>query len=415
MTKNILLDTIPANARNLGTVNLGFEITKDVYDLDYCHWRTKLDAVGSKIYVNLFYPTHIFNLVSFLKKNNIPLRKEDRSGIKIIAGGQGVANLSAMDEIADEIYHGESDGDALDKNGWNRVTKLESEPRIKGNKAAIELTRGCKYRCAFCEYSHVHGGKYREKDIELVKKQILQVSPVTRRINFMSANIGSYSKLADLVDFCKANKVTILNSDLCVRDTEKAGDFVQSNVSVGVESFNEQTRMDIKKPITDANLLRFFEYCMFEKKVSNIHPYLIYGLPNDNYEKWFEWLKIIADMRRKVERPVRVEFNITNFEPCRGTPLENAPQVDFVQKDEFLKIWAEELVKNGFRKNGENEQKPITYVNARGRFGRKQKSYELLMALKTRSNITDALEKALPSGVGRSISDDEADRFLKLL
>jgi len=413
--KNILLDTIPANARNIGSVNLGYEITKNKFDLEYCHWRDVLDSIPEIIYANIFYPTHIFNLIGFLKRNNIPLLKNERV-TKIIVGGQGVSNLNGcLNDIVDEIFLGESDGTEIDKKGWFRKKEITSDPIIKNKKAVIELTRGCKYKCSFCEYSWVHGGKFREKDIALVKEQVDFVkNNGINQVNFLSANFGSYGDLEELGSYCDINKIRVLNSDLCLRDFDQAKNVFgkRSSIKVGVESFDEITRKSVNKQMSDENLLKFFYSAI--NYTSNIHCYLIFGLPNDNYQKWFDWLKTISDMRKQIERPIRIEFNITNFEPCLGTPLENANMVNFEEKDIFLKEWINNLVDLGFRKKrGDHE---ITYKNSGGRLGRKEKSYKLLMNLKTQdSKITNAIIGAFSNGVGRSILDKQADKFLDLL
>ena len=410
--KNIILNTIPADARSTGSINLGMEITKNKLNVSEAHWREQLDYVPEIIYANIFYITHIFNLISFLKRNNIEALKNKRRNTSIIVGGQGVSNLNGcLDEIVDEIYMGESDGDYIDKNGWVRVSEINSDLNIKGNKAVVELTRGCKYRCSFCEYGWVHGGKYREKDISLVKSQIqtIKLSGINN-INFLSANLASYSGINELIEYCAKNNIKILNSDLCIRDFDKInnGTFSKS-IKVGVESFDEITRKNMNKYISDDDLMEFFKEAT--KISSNIHCYLIYGLPNDNYAKWFEWVERLSYLRKGIEKPLRIEFNLTNFEPCKGTPLENAPMINFSDKNDFLQEWIENLIKFGFIK--QKDGVGITYKNAKGRLGRKENSYLLLMKLRdSSSEITNAIIESLPNGVGRSIKDPQAIKFL---
>ncbi|NLI05365.1 MAG: hypothetical protein GX483_08925, partial [Actinomycetaceae bacterium] len=179
----MLIDTIPRDARKTSSINLGFEIAREWHGLEPTHFTSRVLEVPDTIYANVFYPMNMINLVSFLKRKKIPVLKEERRQ-RLVVGGQGVNNTQCLSDIADEIYLGEIDGNYLE-NGWSRRDEIDSEPRLKEGKAVIELTRGCKYRCKFCEYGWVHGGRFREKDINLVKEQILYVLPKSNNINFM--------------------------------------------------------------------------------------------------------------------------------------------------------------------------------------------------------------------------------------
>lgn len=403
---NILVDTMPINARKKSSINMGYEIVRDAYGLRPVHFSDQLLKVPDIIYANVFYPTHLMNVVSFLKRNGIPVLKEEREQ-KLIVGGQGVSNVRCFDDIANEVFLGEADGDMIDRRGWHRKEVIDSPPRIKNGRATIELTRGCKYKCKFCEYSWVHGGRFREKDVELVKEQILYAIPKTRAINFMSANFGSYSKIDELIKFCDRYNIKMANSDVCIHDIGKQ--IPTGSIKVGVESFDEATRKFVNKPMSDEKLLKFFETAM--PKISSLHCYLIYGLPNDNYNRWFDWLFEISKIRRAIEHPLRVDINITNFEPCIGTPLENAPRVNFKEKNEFIKEWGAKLIESGLKNDS---GKPLTYGNAHGRIGRKEISYDLLMALKTQDNLTNSFLSSMHSGARRSISESSSRRFLSL-
>jgi radical SAM superfamily enzyme YgiQ (UPF0313 family) len=164
------------------------------------------------------------------------------------------------------------------------------------------------------------------------------------------------------------------------------------------------------------------------KKLLNVancvHLYLIYGLSGDNYDSWFQMLPILAEIRRSYsfyspdlfgkeqrfdEKSIRIEFSLTNFEPCMGTPLADAPEIDFKAKDEFLRRWFQALYENGFMVSPD-----MDYKTAGGRIGRKENSYKLLMALKRGGpELTDKLINVFPNGVSRSILDDEALKFLE--
>jgi radical SAM superfamily enzyme YgiQ (UPF0313 family) len=394
-----LVDTIPRNAEKMGA--------------DKVLWHEILPTKYHIYAFNIFYPMHIFNMLSFMRKNNIPLLKESRAE-RILVGGQGVSNLNGcLDDIVDEIYKGEYDGDSI-ANGWHRKTDIDTPAVFKNTFSAVELTRGCKYRCKFCEYGWVHGGKFRQKNIDSVKSDIdrLIFTTKSKRVNFMSANLGSYYALEELLDYTDAVGIHVTNTDVCLRDFEKAKRHLtkRQTIKVGVESFDEKTRAFVNKAYSDNQLLDFVDWSV--QHTGNIHFYLIYGLPNDDYDRWFEWLKILGDIRKsQQDRLIRMEFNLTNFEPCLGTPLADAPEVDFREKDYFLKHWSDALRENNFRKGGGE----VTYINSRGRFGRMENSYKLLMRLKkSDSLITSAILSSFKNGIGRTIPDNVAYKFVEM-
>ena len=419
-----IIDTIPVNARSQGSINLGLEIAKNWLNADRYHWRQSLKYNYEVIAFNVFYPTHILNIVPFLRNNGIGTDKTRRVSPYIICGGQGVSNtVGCIDTIADEIFKGEIEGEKK-SNGWHSIKRLNSDPIIEKHKAIIELTRGCKYKCNFCEYSWVQGNEYREKDIGLVKKQINDIKSKTNNINFLSANLGGYSQIQELLRLCQESNIRILNTDVCLKDIEHIRPIIKSKqaIKIGIESFSENTRKYANKPSSDQRLEKAYIFLM--QYVSNIHSCMIYGLPHEDYSKWFLWLKKLAAIRkeqtkivstlfgpiRKKTHNIRLEFNITNFEPCIGTPFENESMVDFKEKDYFLKAWAHALKSYGFS----SSDKPLTYKNAKGHFGKKEESYKLLMRLKrSGKEITPAIINAFPRGVGRTFKDDEALRFLE--
>ena len=447
-----IIDTTPKNLRAKGSVNLGYELVAEAIGADKFHWSdtiniNKYDA----IWFNVYYPTNIFNIAPFLTRNGLsPYRTERNKTGKtrpmILAGGQGVGTNGLLYDIADDVGFGEwdnpdelvydptlrtpyliikEDGSITNKGGyWKRKTQIDSPPQIKGKKAVIELTRGCKYRCAFCEYGWVAGGKYREKDLELVKEQIQWcLNRGIKRINFLSANFGGYSKISELIQYSNNNGVFILNSDISLNDFGKLeGRRGMSIPKIGIESFCQKTRYSIGKRISDDKLTEILRYCM--DNYGGFHGYLIYGLPGDNYDYWMNWIELIGKMlddytvktvdllgepQTEWIKNVRVDFNISNFEPCKGTPLANAPLINFAEKDIFLDRWGEALIKSNLVKATK-----LNYGNCKGRFGRKKETYELLMALKTRGpEITKDIIESFPNGVGRSIPINQSAKFVE--
>lgn len=427
--KTAIIDTTPKDMRDKGSINLGFEIIKEEFQADHYRWYDKLNRYYDIILFNVYYPTNLLNIVPFLRLNKIEPLKIKRKFVKLFAGGQGIGINGILSEIVNESYVGEYDI----YNNYDGVYTKPFFTRSDGyNKGIIELTRGCKYKCKFCEYSHVHFKKYKEKPIKLVQEQLqfLRKKGITN-INFLSANFSGYSMIDKLLRYADANGITILNNDYCIQDIMRVKhhfNHLPKNVKIGIESFDELTRMKAGKNYTNNYLEEVIDELL--KHVNSLHFYLIYGLPNDDYSKWFHWVNKLIEKRRKYRlfskdlfgadryintKSIKYIFSITNFEPAPGTPYASADPVDFKKKHQFIRQWVKCLKDNKYHQPKFLNGLPVEdwYKKLHGRIGRKEASYKMLMELKTAgSEATDKLLYVLPKGIRRSIKEEEAYTFL---
>ena len=425
-----LIDTVPPDANGAGAINLGLEVVRDHFatqhgGCDVYSWEDTIDVSRyGRLAFNIFYPLHLFNAVSFFVRNRLPLRASDRT-IPTEAGGQGVSNLRGIaTPMFDSIFLGELDGTVEKRYGFLRATELVSRPILRERKANIELTRGCRYRCGFCEYAHVGGGPYREKALDLVIAQIEEVlAQGIRNINLMTINIAGYSQVDALLEFCQSRRVNLMTADIAYQDFQRIVPWLpyvgRGQVRMGVESWDETTRARIRKPISDDDLDAMIrQICEI---AGMMHFYVIYGLANDNYEAWLQWVERLAAIRRafttpvstlfgvthQPTKPLRFEVSMTNFEPCFRTPLAGDPPIrEFTEKRSFLQHWVAALRQHGFitRQDG-----PIV-----GRFGKGEPSYRTLLLLKhADERAFDALASSFPKGIRKAPAERECWRFIE--
>lgn len=450
MKKFALVQLTPKDMRCQDSINLGLEIVKNIID-NKEGWEVDLYKFGETIKdinqydiigFSIFYFTQMLNLVPFLKTNNIePLRKNRNRKPLIVAGGQGIQNPKPIKDFIDVFMMGNGEGvveyvldnydniDKLKENEYLLIPDIKEEfkfahkniidsnPVIFGKNCMIELTRGCKHRCKFCQYGWTNG-KYREKDIELVKQQILEVKDKgIKNINLLSCNLGGYSKIIELLDFCIDNKIRLMNTDMRIDaytdEVAKRLDKLKvRTLKVGVESFNEEVRKDINKKFTKEQLDGFIDRAL-ENNVSNLHFYLIYGLPTEkDYTKWFEYMEYISEKRKNIDRNIRIEFSITNFEPSIYTPYEHENFVDFNIKHKFLREFLQIQEDCGYIKQKANTK---DYKNTHGRLGRKERSYNIGMwLLHGDESIGKCLLQLDIKGIGRSVDMKVYDKIKKI-
>jgi len=388
--KWILVDTTPKKFKRGKIINPGLQIVSRQLNASIIHWTEIVDiSQYTHVGFNIYYPLHILNVYKFLTNHGISSKIHRH--VKVVAGGQGVSNLCGIEtELFDHVFKGEFDYDMKDKKGFHRAKRITTLPiieetdfsAVKTKNTIIETTRGCRYNCAFCEYTHVLGGHYREKSIELVKEQIDEaIRENAKNINFLSTNIAGYSKVDELVEHCLKHDVNVLNRESCVVDIKNIEPFMKkmSRISLGIESFDERTRIQNGKNISDADLLNVLEW--IRQRVGYIFIYLIYGLPDDNYDNWFPILKEIGKMLEN-PKPLKIDFGFTPFEPCIGTPHEGKSWVNYEEYKEFKTMWMNALSEYGILKKtyADLKHSPPEFQS---KFGKGETRYRILMTLKT--------------------------------
>ena len=409
-SRELLVVTSPRDTRRTTAINLGLQIAAKERGADVVHWSDPNVEIGNydRIGFNVYYPLNILNIEPFLRRYNL-----GRPGGPVLqAGGHGVSNLGGvMDAYPIEVYRGEIEGHWVDRKGYHRAKDVLSEPVRDGSKAIMELTRGCRYSCNFCEYGCTLGGSYREKPLELAKEQLIDLrSQGITRINLLSVNMAGYRHIEELIDFCKFWGITILNADTCIKEIRSIEKLLprMAKVQIGLESFDERTRIANKKGIPDELLWPTLEWIL--EHSGGIYFYLIFGLPDDNYGSWWEAIHRLADIRRRItSKSVRFDFSISTFEPSLGTPLEGAPWVDFEQRTAFKIQWAKEMHSSGlFKKLYLDDLNKVP-----GIWGKEETTYRLLMHLKRGGQrVGEIARQVFKNGVTRSPSMAQKLRFL---
>lgn len=434
---DILVDTTPTNAFKPDILNYGYEVVAEKWGLKKVHWRDTVDLTRVEhICFNITYPLYILNVAPFLRTNGIEVLADERCKKGqpwVIVGGAGVQNLRCLGEVASVVYRGELDaagspvtpGECI--HGWWDASKyrrlLDTPPIIKDSTAVLELTRGCPHRCAFCEYSWVIGGPYREKQPDVVIQQIddlLSQYPSLRRkgLTMRSSSLGSYLYLPEVAEALCERNMKLKWADINPQDFLKVSDFIKplgiTRLHLGIESFTEKVRKNAGKRVSDDEFAMTLRLAM--QSCSYLHINLIFGLPGEtDYEAWFDWVRRIDKMRKQIPHKIRIDFLITNFEPSCGTPYEKSPAVDFDIKDNyFLPKWISLLQELSFYSLGKRER--IWYGSDFGRHGRKKLAHELIMAIRHGGmELTNAICNAFPSGVRRYVTDKQAERFFNLI
>ena len=124
----------------------------------------------------------------------------------------------------------------------------------------IETSRGCPFKCTFCNIHLFYRGTYRTKSIERVIQELKIISNQGRGQNVLfaddnfTANMKRVEKICDLIieegiklDFiCQSRIDVIKNNPNIIKKMSKAGFWL---FFLGIESFNQKSLNDLQKKI----------------------------------------------------------------------------------------------------------------------------------------------------------------------
>ncbi len=299
---------------------------------------------------SITYENHIFKAAELLSNWGIePLRERRTDSPLILGGGIGLYyNPAPFLPIFDAVYLGEAEGRIEEVFGALRqnpsvetleefdnvivsrnysfrysgliVEEISGEKKriyrsklfpvvpshscfLTGDTAfkdmfLIELNRGCIEKCRFCVATYM-GLPYREKEIDVVEKEIAIASKYVDRVGLIGAGVTDYSKMAELHHILKKYGVKASFSSLKASSPspeifEIIRESQQKTVTIAPEAGSEELRFAINKKVPDEKYFSFAEKAL-ESGAENIKLYFLIGLPGETEED----IRAIAEMTRK--------------------------------------------------------------------------------------------------------------------
>ncbi len=207
----------------------------------------------------------------------------------------------------------------LDKLPWPdweavRFTEYRQAPhRRRGRLSYIIVTsRGCPYRCTFCEeVTYFAAVPFRQRSVANVLREMHEVSAHYPGVEFSFQDPVFGLNRAWALEFCAALREqlpqavwgAITRADLCTPDLLKAmGDAGCYNILAGLESANEQTLRAVKKFNITQQTARDFVRMAHENGIEVTTSFMI-GLPNETP----------ADVSRTVDFAIALEPDYAQF------------------------------------------------------------------------------------------------------
>lgn len=286
----------------------------------------------STILLSLYWCEDLYAWIRFRRRNGL-------EGARVIIGGNhATGSPAAILPFCSGVYRGDGDDwNGVDQSHvWTadnhpqprvcetlprRIISMEAKAVAKQSFPIMELSRGCKYRCHYCQYSWMK--PYREQDADWIIAQVRTIPG--GRVRLSSADIPQHSRAAAIVTACKAASVCVANQDGALFTVARSGvEEMDKMQRFGVDGMSDRLRLLVHKPIkADWLVERMADYA--RRGVTRCLAYNLFGLPTETGDDYAEW---DATLRRIVEA-VGAGFTWVNswnaFLPMPMTPLANSP------------------------------------------------------------------------------------------
>jgi len=378
--------------------------------------RVPLSSLESSIPLNQFdivgfslqYELSLTNVLSMLDLSNIPLFSRDRDNPFpiIIAGGPLTFNPAPIADFFDAMVIGDGEDVVLEicdialqskEAGAKKEDFLKSLAQMKGvyvpnihtegqkirkrivsdisqapfptcpivpymkvihDRLNIEIARGCKRGCRFCEAGFIHR-PYRERSPASIHGILNASLKETgyEELSLLSLSAGDYASieplLSDLMDQLESKKVAVSFPSLRIesvvgRLAEEVKRVRKTGFTVAPEAGTERLRSVINKELDERVFFQGLSE-LFSKGWKNIKLYFMMGLPTEKEEDLrgiFEMTRKIASLGEKQKIHPNISVSLSTFVPKPHTPFQWEAQIHLEEMKEKLSF-----VRDGVKRN----------------------------------------------------------------
>jgi radical SAM family uncharacterized protein/radical SAM-linked protein len=230
--------------------------------------------------------------------------------------------------------------------------------KVVHDRLSIEIARGCKRGCRFCEAGFIHR-PYRERAPELIREMVHASLKRTgyEELSLLSLSAGDYSSigplLSGLMDRYQTEKVAVSFPSLRIesvvgRLAEEVKRVRKTGFTVAPEAGTERLRSVINKELEERVFFKGLAD-LFSKGWKTIKLYFMMGLPTEKEEDLrgiLDLTKRIASLGERQKIHANINVSLSTFVPKPHTPFQWESQISLEEMKEKLY-----RIQDGVRRN----------------------------------------------------------------
>ena len=297
-----------------------------VMQLRHNGWR-RVEEGGTYSLVSLYWCEQLYDLIRWKRT-----QWDGKSRI-VVGGNSATANPAACFPWADAVWLGDGEawnGDwehpSLVKLGagagpiaiQERLFPIPYEDIQKARRAFIEISRGCKNKCAFCQYGWLK--PYRETELEEVLAAIHSVK--VKSVRVFAADRFQHTAYVDIRKALETSGRLDTGSDVSIRFLLKYPEYLAftHKIRCGIEGMSENLRRFVHKPLTDEQIVEAHAKAR-EQDIKCFDWYMIYGLPGETDADAEAFVRLLEKLA-KVMPGQTLAIHFQAFQPNALTPMQ---------------------------------------------------------------------------------------------